>query len=290
MSATAGGVLRVEHELLGARFADLGADREAVACYAGEQSLGEGGTDALLADMTGGTYLLLSGRGAATLVETALAGARLAVGEAACEAVLTGEGGLVSVPLALRTGDDETVLLDMSPRGPVLRGWLDFLCAATTRQDPAGFGAHLDDASGLLVCLLLAGPAAADVLADYVPDPSELPAPGSVRQVTLDAIGCLVARPDLPGDAAYLVFVPPAAARRLWRSLLSFPRVAPVGHAALRARLAALPWGPALAEGDLVRPDADLLAAQGLLRRGDDFVGSRALAAAGARPDERSER
>lgn len=289
MSAATGGALRIEHELLGARFVDLGAGCEAVGDYAGEQNLGEPGVDTLLADMTGATYLLLSGHGTAALATAALAGPMLDVGEVSFEAVLTGEGGLVSVPLALRTGDDELALLDLSPRGPVLRGWLDFLCDATTRRDPADFGTSLDDASALLVCLLLMGPGAADVLTDYVRSPSGLPAAGAVCPVALDAIDCLVARPNLPGDAIYLVFVPPAAARRLWRSLLSFPQVAPVGHTALRSHLTTLPWGDLLGETDIVRPDIDLLAAQGLLRRGGDFVGSRALAAATTRPNKRSE-
>lgn len=286
MSGGAPGVLRAEHELLGARFADLGAGCDAVARYAGEQGLGESGSDVLLADLTGAVYLLLSGRGAGELGATALAGPALSVGEVACEAVLTGEGGLVSVPVALRTGDDELVVLDAGARGPVLGSWLAFLCDAANRQGPDAFDVRLHDASAMLVCLLLAGPGAAEVLADYVRDPFELPAPGSVRQVALDAIGCMVARPALPGDPAYLVFVPPAAARRLWRSLLSFTRVAPVGHAALRERLAALPWGALLAEGDVVRADAGLLGTWGLVRDADDFVGARAL----GRGDERSER
>lgn len=289
MSVRRDGVLRVEHELLGARFADGGETGfDFVERYANESAEG---ADVLLADLTGATYLLLSGTGAASLASAALAGRRLSVGECAFEAVLAGDGALVSVPLALRSGDDEVVLLDPSPRGPVLSGWLGFLLGSVAERDPELVGVRLDGAADMLVCLGLLGPGAARVLSDYVRDPSELPAPGQVRQVTLDAIGCMVARPQSPADDAYLVFVPPAAARRLWRSLLSFTEVAPVGHAELRGRLAGLPWGGLLAGGDLVRAEPDLLAGQGLLRAGGDFVGARALGWDAATPsDERSER
>lgn len=289
MSARRDGVLRSEHELLGARFADGGeTGPAAVERYANESP---DGADTLLADLTGATYLLLSGTGAASLASAALAGRPLSVGECAFEAVLAGDGALVSVPLALRSGDDEIVLLDPSRRGPVLSGWLGFLCGSVAEKNPALAGARLDDAADMLVCLALFGPGAARVLSDYVCDPSELPAPGQVRQVALDAIGCMVARPLLPADAAYLLFVPPAAARRLWRSVLSFTEVEPVGHAELRARLAGLPWGGLLAGTDAVRAEAGPLAEQGLVRAGDDFVGARALGRGAATPsDERSER
>ena len=284
MSGVRAGALHAEHELLGARFADGGETGFAlVERYANESA---DGAAALLADLTGATYLLLSGAGAGALASTALAGRPLAVGECVFEAVLAGDGALVSVPLALRTGDDEIVLLDPSPRGPVLSGWLGFLCGSVAEGDPALAGVRLDAAADMLVCLALFGPGAARVLSDYVRDPSELPGPGRVRQVGLDAIGCMVARPQLPARDAYLLFVPPAAARRLWRSLLSFTEVEPVGHAELRARLGALPWGGLLAGTDAVRADAALLAGQGLVRDGGDFVGARGL---GARPAASSE-
>ena len=278
MSAPSAGILHEEHLLLGARLAQTATGALEVSSYAGEKDLASALEGAALADLAGSTYLLVSGPGSAPLVHAALCGRELAVGEAAFEGCLSGDGGLVSVPLALRTGDGEHVLLDPSARGPVLSGWLEFLAGLEGPEGAAFPGVALDDASGMLVALLLVGRAAEEVLSDYART-EPLPAAGAVAPVHLDAIPCLVARlPEELAAPGYLVLVPPASARVLWRSLLSFNEVAPVGHEALRELVAtSLPWGAALAEEGPCRAGRPELEAWGLVRDEGDFVGARAL-------------
>ena len=271
------GALYEEHVLLGADFEEGAAGTPRVACYAGESTDGSG---AFLADLTGCAYLLAGGTDAEGFCAAALAGRRCDVGELAWEAVLNGAGRLVSVPLLMRTGTTEHVIIDASRRSEALGAWLDFLSRAASEEGGAAFpDLALEDASGMLVPMLLAGPSATEVLSDYLSDDARPPVAGEVLQLRLDAIPTLVAR--LPGafvPPAYLVLAPVASSRILWRSLLSFAEVAPIGHRRLRELLDRhLPWAGAL--GDASSPARrSALANWGLVRGDDAFVGSRALA------------
>lgn len=277
MSGERAGILHDEHLLLGARLEESALGGPEVASYAGEKDLDAALEGALLADLSGSAYLLVSGPGSPALARAALCGRPLAVGEAAFEGCLSGDGGLVSVPLALRTGDGETVLLDPSSRGAVLAGWLGFLAGLEGQGGRAFPGVEVADASEMLVALLLAGDAAEAVLSDYART-EPLPPAGTVAPTHLDAIGALVARlPEAAGVPGFLVLVPPASARVLWRSLLSFNEVAPVGHEALRALAARAPWGPALAQEGPCHVGREELARWGLVRAEADYVGARAL-------------
>lgn len=280
MSAPRMGALHGEHVLLGARFASTeGAEALHVSSYEREAPVAEGLEGALLSDLTGRTYLLVSGEAVESLGRAVLAGRRLGVGEAAFEAVLTGDGSVCSVPLTLRTGDTELVLLDPSGRGAALEGWVRFVAGVSQDGSAPFAGTSVDDASGMLVPLLLAGGAAEAVLADYVAAPTDLPAAGRVSSLHLDAIPAVVARLPRAGSSApaFLVLVPPANARAIWRSLLSFREVSPVGAEAVRALAEGLPWGGLLAAAGPARATADELALWGLLRPDGGYIGERGL-------------
>ena len=281
MSAPEARALCDEHVLLGASFED---DRDGacprVISYLGEKDLDELGGDAFLCDLSGSCYLLAAGALAGGLATAAFAGRIPAVGECAFGACLSGDGAVVGVPLLLRTGTDELVVLDASPRAGALEGWLSFLRSVEAGGVRPYEGVSLEDAHGTLVPLLLSGAAAERVLLDYVPAGTDLPRAGQLAQLRLDRIAGLVARVPVVDAPSYLVFVPAPMARVLWRSLLSFTEVAPVGHGALRRALSrGLPWGELLRSTDRVCVGRPELEGWGLVRNGNDFVGARALAA-----------
>ena len=231
-----------------------------------------------LADLTGMTSILVSGEGADTYISASCAHDPLAVGECSFGAVVTGDGSIASVPFLARTGDAEYLVFDPSERGLMLQPWLSFL--VDIEQDgfkPFG-GVTVEDATDALIPLLLWGPQAQAILADYVPSVDVLPAPGHIANVRLDRIECLVA--NLPGmeQTSYLVMVPPAAARALWRSLLSFGAVSPVGIQQLgHMARATFPWMEAvLSEGRLEATLSQLIDWE-LARAEGGFVGARAL-------------
>ena len=275
------GVLAPEHMLLGARFVEgAGSPCQAVGAYATEEAPSHMREGALLADLTGSCYELVSGAAAPALVEAACARPRLAVGELGFTACVEGDGSLAALPLVIRTGDTEYVVLDPTTRGDVTQAWLGFLASVEQGGVAPYAEAKLEDASGMLVPLLLMGTAAGHVLADYLGTGAALPEPGRAASLKLDEIGCVVARLPLPkgATAAYLALVPTVSARVLWRSLLSFSEVAPAGQGTLRVALEELlPWGSLTASHEHMHVGRSELAAWGLVRDTDDFVGARGL-------------
>ena len=263
-------IIAIEHDLLGARY-----DQEAgyVAGYAGEPARASELTS--VSDLSGALYLLASGGDAGAFAQALCAGKPLAVGECAYQAVLTGDGALVSVPLLIRTGDSECVLVDISPRFEVLLGWLQFLTGSMEGQ----FGElGLEDASAMLVPFAMRGPEAALVLKDYLGAEQELPLAGQCASIMLDAIPCVVAHLPSVHDEAYVILVPPNKAQVLWRSFLSFTQLQPIGVTGLaRVLMQDLPWGETLMEGDRIMVDKERLMSWGLARAEGGFIGSRAL-------------
>lgn len=271
-------ILHDEHLLLGALMAD-GADGRTHALHYLSSADMQGDALTLLSDLTGLGSRLIYGAGSEAFVSAAFAGERLAIGEVSVEAVLAGDGALVSVALLARTGDAEYACWDLCGRGDVLSSWLSFLAGIEQKGIRAFQDVQIEDASEALVPLLLWGPEATSVLCDYLHGQTP-PEPGTVRNLTLDAIGCLVAHPMLDNQPCYLVLVPPRSARVLWRSFLSFTSVTPVGTQGLLTRVATtLPTiAPACESGDRVIVAGKELKRAGLVRSDPSFVGARSLA------------
>lgn len=268
----AGGLSKLygEHLLLGATF----KDGRVVESYANEQPAG----DVLLSDISDMSVLLFAGNVAESFANVGFAGKELSIGECAFEAVLTGEGTVVSIPLLVRTGQHEFIACDISPRGDVLSGWLSFLSSVNEGGNEPFAGLDTQDATGTHVALLLAGDVADRVLSDYIKQGERLPKRGHVARCMLDDIPCIVVCVGLGTTPAYLLLVPPLRAVALWRSLLSFPEVVPVGRKALEGLFVSkLPWAYCLSHGGTLRMDEKTLAGEGLIRSNRSFVGARGL-------------
>ncbi len=275
------GVLYEEHALLGAGFtsSDDGSVIRVVS-YPSEKGGPVDSGRAYLHDLSGSSYVLVSGPHASDLIEAAFCGPKISVGECAWQCALTAEGALTSVPLVIRTGANEYVLLDPSDRGDVVVAWLNFLSQIEQNGFAPYAGTKVEDATDMLTPFLMAGNAATAVLSDYVSHPRDLPALGQVKNVYLDKISAVASRVAIPGISfpVFVLLVPPAQASVLWRSFLSFNEVSPVGCVAVcRAIAEMLPWGGLLSEKDKVLPSAAQLESWGLLRSTRDFVGSRCL-------------
>lgn len=271
--------LYAEHLVLGATFDDDGR----VCTYAAEVDVElarNASAGAFVADIGSVAALLCSGEDAVSFAEAAFAGKKLAVGECSFQAVLTGDGGVASVPLLARTGTTEYVAFDLTPRSAILEAWLSFL--SNVNQNGYAPYAHMDteDVTGSHVMLALWGPAAHHVLADYT-HVDALPKAGEIRSCMLDSIVCLVACASLGDTSCFVLLVPPQRCVALWRSFLSFTEVEPVGTLAFEALLAArLPWFLSLQTTDTLRVSAQALQDANLLRATPDFVGARGIQAA----------
>ena len=232
----------------------------------------------ILSDVSDLTMLLFSGESAPAFAEVAFAGPTLPERACAFEAVLTGDGSIASIPLLARTGMREYVSFDLSPRAEILEGWLSFLSSVDQNGQRPFASLQTDDASGSHVALLLWGTHCERVLSDYLDKSASLPRRGELASCLLDRIPCILLHLDTSSSPAYVLLIPPVHATALWRSLLSFVEVEPVGREALRALLAAeYPWIPSLGSTDALRMSAARLRSLGLVRSGSSFVGSRGL-------------
>lgn len=272
-------LLRPEHELLGADFSHNDVlDLSVPSCYGTlDDELAALNEGVALSDLSGISITLLAGAPADSFCSAAFAAPQPAVGRTSFSAVLTGDGALASVGLLAHTGDGEFLCFDGSDRAELLYSWIDFLAHVEQNGVVPFEGLELADASAQLLPLLLAGPDAARILSDYCTE--GLPETGCVASVMLDQIRCLVVR--LPDDAraGYLILVPPAYARILWRSFLSFGEVTPVGSRALTQQADYLwGWHSHVSTKDRLEVGERDLRSWGLIRSDMSFVGARGLA------------
>lgn len=276
MSEQKRSILHTELEYLGAQFSTSTEDFNLAQSFYGEKPLEEALKDCALLDLSGIGYTLVSGTSAQNFVEAVFAGKQLEVGETSFECALTGDGSLSSIGLLARSGQNEYVVLDASERSLVLDEWLSIIASVEQNGVAPYAEVSLEDATPLLTPLLLAGKKAKKVLMDYLGE-QKLPEISKLFNLMLDqTIPALVANVSSKKVPAYLVMVPPVHTVILYRSLLSFETVHPLGYKQLIEGLKTyLPWFSELASNTKVVVAKDKLEGWGLLRASDDFIGAR---------------
>lgn len=276
MSEQKRSILHTELEYLGAQFSTSTEGFNLAQSFYGEKPLEEALKDCALIDLSGIGYTLVSGTSSQNFVEAVFAGKQLEVGEASFECALTGDGSLSSIGLLARSGQNEYVVLDASERSLVLDEWLSIIASVEQNGVAPYAEVSLEDATPLLTPLLLAGKKAKKVLMNYLGE-QRLPEDSKLCNLMLDqTIPALVANVSTKKVPAYLVMVPPVHTVILFRSLLSFETVHPLGHKQLVEGLKTyLPWFSELASNTKVVVAKDKLEGWGLLRASDDFIGAR---------------
>ena len=276
MSEQKRSILHTELEYLGAQFSTSTEGFNLAQSFYGEKPLEEALRDCALVDLSGISYTLISGAVAQNFVEAVFAGKQLEVGETSFECALTGDGSLSSIGLLARSGQNEYVVLDASERSLVLDEWLSIIASVEQNGVAPYAEVSLEDATPLLTPLLLPGKKAKKVLMDYLGE-QKLPEDSKICNLMLDqTIPALVANVSTKKVPAYLVMVPPVHTVILFRSLLSFEMVHPLGHKQLIEGLKTyLPWFSELATNTKVVVAKDKLEGWGLLRTSADFIGAR---------------
>ena len=276
MSEQKRSILHTELEYLGAQFSTLTEGFNLAQSFYGEKPLEEALKDCALVDLSGISYTLVSGTVAQNFVEAVFAGKQLEMGETSFECALTGDGSLSSIGLLARSGQNEYVVLDASERSHVLEEWLSIIASVEQNGVAPYAEVSLEDATPLLTPLLLAGKKAKKVLMDYLGE-QQLPEDSKLCNLMLDqTIPALIANVSTKKVPAYLAMVPPVHTVILFRSLLSFEMVHPLGHKQLIEGLTTyLPWFSELASNTKVVVAKDKLEGWGLLRTSADFIGAR---------------
>ena len=269
-------ILHSELEYLGAQFSSSTEGFNFAESFFGEKPFETAVQDCALVDLSGMSYTLVSGATGKNFVETVFAGKKLEVGEVSFECALTGDGSLASIGLLARSGQNEYVVVDASERSLILEEWLAVIASVEQNGVAPYAEVALEDATPLLTPLLLAGKKAKKVLLDYLGE-QELPQDSSLCNLLLDqSIPALVANVSSKKIPAYLVMVPPVHTVILFRSLLSFEMVHPLGRKQLLEALKMyLPWFSELVSHTKVVIAKDKLEGWGLLRNSDDYIGAR---------------
>ncbi|MFC2647555.1 MAG: hypothetical protein ACFNZW_06260 [Coriobacteriaceae bacterium] len=232
-----------------------------------------------LTDLSGCYSVRLSGPVAQNFIEATCAGQKLGVGECTFEPVLLGDSRIASIPLVARTGDQEYVLWDISASGDILAAWLNFV--ANINQN--GFAPYqrleMEEVSQSLTPLLLWGEAASEILSDYLKDGSAVPETNQVHDALLDNhIPALIINMRINDQPSLILLVLPQSAPVMFRSLLSFNTLTPVGlTAATQVAAENLEYLAPLSEAKPHEASKHDLMRQGLLRHENDYIGARAL-------------
>lgn len=243
-------ILAPEHVLLGAEFTTCEDEALGVSSYLDEKPVEETLASVGLADLTGTCYLVVEGSDAPRFIASCFDGLALAQGEARFVPCVGGAEALISVALVARTGPAGHLIVDISERAEALECWLAHVASCQTEQGEDHFtDLHIQDASSMLVPLLLIGANVHTIVNDYLHEGSDLPPAGHLGPLKLDAIDVLALHlPEIASSVeGVLLCVPPARARVLWRSFLSFSEVMPLGHRTLHHLVTSYPaWGHAL--------------------------------------------
>lgn len=263
--------LMQEHGFLGASIED-----GRVMSYFAETPLDEALAGACLYDLTGNLYRFFSGDAVQSFAEAMCASRKLDAGSCAFTAVLTGDGALLSVPLLVRGGEHEYIVIDAGSRREALGAWMGFISTVEQGGRAPYASVSIEDASSLLVPLLLCGKRATELVRDYTAD-QVLPKPGMVASIAFDGVPCVLARLGRLPEDAFIVFAPPAFATKLFRSFLSFQYVHPQGMGSLAKLMGQLPWAAALSNEDRIEIPRDTLLRWGIIRPDADFIGARGL-------------
>lgn len=281
------GVLSQEHALLGAHL-EPAANGYLEASYYGDgasepEAFCQG---AALCDVGSLVSTCISGKEAAAFVSAVFTGPVPFAGQIVCSLALTGTGTVVSCALVAGIGPQDFCIWAPAETAEGLDSWLHGIAAIEQEGIAPYASVTFEPGAPFSTMLSMAGPQAPQVLGDYLAKDVKLPDPGTLVNISLDAIDIVMMRPEIPDSdqknadkSAYLMVIPNQKVALLWRSFLSFDTVTPVGTSAF--------WGwvqqqcPGVV--DLLDEPTKPVTPQDLsledwLRPTGDFIGARALA------------
>lgn len=271
-----------EHLLLGAQFETDEEGRERVASYPFAHA--EFQVDrTYLMDMEGHPFAYAHGQLASSFISCVSASALPDVDSIRPSLLLSGTGGVLSLPFIARAAADEYVIFDYSSRADTTFSWLSFVQAIEEGGSHPFQALQLEHEIPDLIPLGLVGTGAAAIIQDYLGSHEQAPFSLTLKSYRFD--GTIPVLVFSFSSACYLLFVPRARARILWRSLLSHTELAPTAPKNFKRVLAQV--CPRLARMDAA-PDLDdlssipelstaALRADQLIRNDTNFIGARSL-------------
>ena len=266
--------LILEHEALGAEFAPFDL-LYLPTSYRGEADVTDGAVRTVVSDVTDVSMLRVSGADATRFLETmgSLAVGDVEVGRTSASVHLTGEGEIIDLVTVARTSDDEYFLLGTPENREELLAWLQAHATLADGETPVFPDVELLDTTALMSAIVLMGPASADIISEMSGSrPEDLA--GRVMDITLDGRpALLVSAEEALLPARWLLYLAKDDVTTIWRGILSFEEIDPIGREALVRLLYSLHPELKALTGDayLLARDIDL---GSVVDPGRRFVGS----------------
>lgn len=270
--------LKPEHEFLSATF-NADKNKQQVEVYKGVEVEVQSTLDSCgLCDMSFAKKLLISGEGTTNFIHTAFSAKPMLIGQAGFTCLFSGDGHLIADPLLVRTGTQEYLVIDTDDRFDAMFTWLNWLVNIENEDVKVFEGVSIEDVTSAMTPLLLAGMKSRAILEDYLSDKDILQIPGTCTSCNLDQIPSVSVRLPME-DEGYILMVPSQFSRVIWRSLLSFKEVEPIGRLAQKD-LFENHWFKWMGIKDFEDDDklpTKMLVEAGIIRSEADFVGARGL-------------
>jgi aminomethyltransferase len=142
------------------------------------------------------------------------------LGQAQYTLMLDHDGRIIDDLIVYHSGDLEYLIIANASNHEVDAEWLASHCPAEV---------ELADESLRTSLIALQGPAALEIVRELAGDAWEAPSRFTLCEATLDTVPALVARTGYTGEDGVEILTSTTAAPRLWRAILSFGNVSPVG-------------------------------------------------------------
>ncbi len=199
------------------------------------------------------------------------------IGEAQYSLLLNEDGGIIDDLIVYRTGDIEFMIIANASNREKDFAWLQAHLPETGEVCEGVPTLELIDESDKVALIAVQGPSALDIVTELAGEGYEAPDRFHIEGALLDTIPTMVARTGYTGEDGVEIVCPVAAAPALWRALLSFAEVTPVGLGA-RDTLR-LEMGYSLYGNDMDETIDPISAGLGwVVRKTGGFIGSDAVA------------
>lgn len=151
------------------------------------------------------------------------------IGEAQYTLMLNDEGGIIDDLIVYRTGDMEFMIIANAANRTKDFAWLEDHLPPIHEVGEGVDNIELVDESDKVGLIAIQGPGALDVVAELAGEGFEAPDRFHIVSTFLDTLPVMVARTGYTGEDGVEVLAANCDLPALWRALLSFPEVHPVG-------------------------------------------------------------
>ena len=207
--------LRQKHADLGASFTDFGGWEMPVRYSSDLAEHNAVRTKAGLFDISHMGEIFIEGKDAASFLDYALVGAasEIAVGRAKYSLICNEAGGVIDDLIVYRLAETSYLVVANASNKDVVFG--------AFQKRVAGFDTEVRDESDAWVLLAIQGPKSVEILGGITPAPLSDLKYYAISEAKIADVDCLLARTGYTGEDGFEIYIPVAAAEKVFDSLMA---------------------------------------------------------------------